>query len=104
MHLMPLIPTLIQKRQLKKGPDVSPIASQRYEKRNIGSIILNTLAVRIKVDRPIIPSNGKRIRRYVFPNPNPFRQRVPIDLEVGNGEVGDLGILTTSTDCFKFPG
>ena len=82
MNLMPLFPTLIQKGQLKKSPNVSPITRKRNEKRHIGSIILDTLSIRVKINCPIVPTNRKDIRRYVFPNPDPFRKRVPSDLEL----------------------
>jgi len=81
MHLMPLLPTLIQKGQLKKRSNICPFASQRDEERNVRSIVLHALPIRVKIDRPIVPSHRKYIRRYVLPNPNPLRQSIPRDLK-----------------------
>ena len=81
MHLVPLLPTLIQKRQLKKRPNIGPFASERDEERNVRCIVLNALPIGVKIDRPIVPSHREYIRRYVLPNPNPLRQRIPRDLE-----------------------
>lgn len=82
MNLMPLLPTLIQKGQLKKSPNIGSFASKSNEEGHVGSIILNAFPIRVEIDSPIIPTNREYIRRYIFPDPDPFRQRIPRDLEL----------------------
>ena len=82
MNLMPLFPTLIQKRQFKKRSHISAFARQSYKKRNVRSIVLQTLTVRVKIDRPRVPADDESIGRHVLSDPHAFRERVPRDLEL----------------------
>nr|GMD68274.1 hypothetical protein KK1_010315 [Ipomoea batatas] len=79
---MPPVATLIQQSQLKQRPDISRITRQSNEKRHISSIILRTLTIGVKVNRPIIPADGERLGGNVFPNSHAFRQRIAFDLEI----------------------
>ncbi|KAM3687498.1 hypothetical protein ACB098_10G083000 [Castanea mollissima] len=82
MNLMPLFPTLIQKRQFKKCSHISAFAGQSYKERNVRSIVLQTLTVRVKIDRPRVPADDESIGRHVLSDPHAFRERVPRDLEL----------------------
>lgn len=81
MDLVPLLATLIQQGQLEKRPNIGTFTRKRDEERHIGAIVLGALAIRVEVDRPIVPTNRENVGSYVLPNPNSFGQRVPSDLE-----------------------
>ena len=82
MHLVPLLPTLIQKGQLEKCPNVGAFAGQRDEERHVGRIVLHALPIRVEINRPIVPSDRKHVGGHVLPNPDPLRERVPRNLEL----------------------
>lgn len=82
MHLMPPSPTLIHEGQFEERSHIGSLARKRNKQRDVGSIVLDALAIRVKVDRPRIPSHIKRIGGYVLSNPKPLRQRIARDLEL----------------------
>lgn len=82
VHLVPLLAALVQERQLEERPHVGPFAGQRDEERHVRRIVLHALPVGVKIDRPRVPADDERIRRHVLPDPHPFQQRIPRDLEV----------------------
>lgn len=82
MHLVPLPPALIQERQLEQSPHVRTVAGERDEERDIGGIVLGALPVGVKVNRPRVPTHIERVGSDVLPNPEPLRQRIPVDLEM----------------------
>lgn len=90
MHFVPLIPTLIQKGQFEESSHIGSFARERDEERDVRGIVLDALAVWVKIDGPRIPAHIKRIGRYVLPNPNPFGQRITRDLKMV-GPVDGLG-------------
>lgn len=72
MHLVPLIPTLIQKRQFEECSHIGSFARERDKQRDVGGIVLDALAVWIEIDGPRIPTHIENIGRHVLANPNPF--------------------------------
>lgn len=72
MNLMLPFPTLIQQRQLEQRPHIGPIASQRNKNRDVRRVILWILAVGVEVDGPLVPADGERVARDVFPDPDSF--------------------------------
>lgn len=73
MHLMSILPALIQKRQFKQRPYVRALAGQRDEQRHVLRIILHALAVRVKINSPGVSAHHERVGSDVSPNPHPFR-------------------------------
>ena len=78
---MPLFPTPIQKLQFKKRSHIRAFALQNYKQRNIRSIVLHILAIRVKIDCSRVPAGGESIGRQVVSDPHTFRERVPWDVE-----------------------
>ncbi|KAJ0483175.1 hypothetical protein HanIR_Chr13g0662021 [Helianthus annuus] len=72
MHLMLLLPTLVNQSQLKQSPNIRTLTSKRNEKRNISRIIFRILSVRIEIHSPLVTSNHEIITRYVFSDPRAF--------------------------------
>lgn len=82
VHLVPLVPALIQERQFEERSHVGPVTRERDEQRHVGRIVFDALAIRVEVDRPIVTPNGESIGRNVFPDSNSLRQGVACDLEL----------------------
>lgn len=82
MHLMPPPPALIHEGQFEESSHIGSLARKRNKQRNVGCIVLDALAIRVKVDRPRIPSHIERIGGYVLSDPKPLRQRITRDLEL----------------------
>lgn len=73
MDLVFPLAALINKRELEKRPDLTTLAGQRDEDRDVSGVVLGVLAVREEEDRPLVPSHGEVIARYVLPDAHPFR-------------------------------
>lgn len=82
MNFMLPLSTLINKREFKKRSYIGSFTSQRDENGNIIGSILRILAVRIEVDRPLIPSDGEHIARNVFSHSHSLRKRIALDQEL----------------------
>lgn len=82
MDLVPSPIALVQESQLEQGPNVSALAGERDEERDVGGVVLGALAVRVEVDRPRVPAYRERVGRHVLTDPHAFRERVPADLEL----------------------
>lgn len=81
MNLVFSLTTLIKQSQLEQSPNIRPFTSQRDKNRNVGGIILGVLTVRVKVDSPLVTTDGEIVTSDVLPHPHPLRQRVPLDHE-----------------------
>lgn len=82
MDLVPSPIALVQESQLEQGPNVSALAGERDEERDVGGVVLEALAVWVEVDRPRVPAYHERVGRHVLTDPHAFRERVPADLEL----------------------
>lgn len=82
VHFVPLLPALIQQRQLEERPHVGSLAGQGNEEGHVRRIVLDALPVRVEIDRPLVPADGERVGGLVLADPDPLGQRVPVDLEV----------------------
>lgn len=79
---MSILAALIQKRQFKQRPHVRALAGQRDEQRHVLRIILDALAVRVKINSPGETAHHECVGSDVSPNPHPFRERVAVDFEL----------------------
>ena len=82
MNLMLPFTTLINKREFKQRPHIGTVASQCNKYGDIGGIILNILPIRIEVDGPLKPSDGKFIASNVLAWSHSLGQRVALDHEL----------------------
>nr|GMD50379.1 ribonuclease HI [Ipomoea batatas] len=82
VHFVLPSPTVIHKGELKQGPDIGVFAGERDENRNVDGGILDVLAVGVKVDSPIVATDGEGIAGDVLARTHALAQRVTPDGEV----------------------
>ena len=111
MHLIPPLPTLIQKRQFEQSPNIGPFAGQSHEQRNIGSIILGAFAIGVEIYGPQVAPNHEGIGSYVLSDSDPLGESVAADFElvgaisgvcVGGGGGEGLGWRKGWLSCWGF--
>ncbi|CAH2055181.1 unnamed protein product, partial [Thlaspi arvense] len=81
MDLVLPFPALIKQGELEESPNIGAVASQGNEDGDVGGAILRVLAVGIEIDSPLVTADGESVAGDVFPDPDSFRQRVPLDCE-----------------------
>lgn len=82
VDLVLLLPALVEQRQLEQRPHIGPLARQGDEQRHVRRRVVHALPVRVEVDRPLISTHRKGVRRDVLANPHALGQRITSDLEL----------------------
>lgn len=82
VDLMLGLAALIEKSELKEGPDIGALAGQGDEDGDVGGGILGVFAVGVEVDGPIVASDGESVGGNVLSGAHALGERVAADGEV----------------------
>ena len=82
VNLVPPSLALVQQRQFEQGPNISALAGERDEQRDVRGVVLGALAVGVEVDRPLVATDDERVGGDVLPDAYALGQRETPDLEL----------------------
>ena len=79
VHLVLLLAALVQESELEESAHVGAVAGEGDEDGDVERAVLGILAIRVKVDRPLVAPHREGFAGHVFSGPHTLRQRVSLD-------------------------
>lgn len=79
VHFVLSLATLIEKSQFEQCSHVRTLASQGNKNRDIDGLVFLVFAIRVKINSPLVTSNGKGVAGYILAHPHALSKGVAVD-------------------------